>query len=130
MSADLEQTYRAYLQALNDRRLDDLGQFVHDQVVHNDRSWTRQQYAQMIADDVSTIPDLRFTIDLLVATADTVAARLWFDCTPVREFAGAAPTGEAVRFAEHVFYRFRDGRIAQVWSLVDTESIRHQLTGS
>jgi predicted ester cyclase len=33
-----------------------------------------------------------------------------------------------VAFAEHVFYRFRDGRIEQVWSLIDTDALRDQMT--
>ena len=128
MSAELERTYRAYLDALNERRFGDLGQFVHDEVVRNDRALSGQQYADLIAADVEAIPDLRYTIDLLVSGDDTIAARLWFDCTPVRSFAGIAPTGGHAQFAEHVFYRFRDGRIAQVWSLIDTPAIRAQLT--
>ena len=128
MSAELEQTYRAYLDALNERRWADLGQFVHDEVVRNDQTMTVQQYADLIAADIQAIPDLRYTIDLLVSGDDTIAARLWFDCTPVREFAGILPAGRPVQFAEHVFYRYRDHRIAHVWSLIDTPAIRDQLT--
>jgi predicted ester cyclase len=88
---------------------------------------TRQQYAGMIAQDVRAIPDLSFRIDLCVTSHDVVACRLWFDCTPEREFAGITPTGRRVTFAEHVFYRFRDGRIERVWSLIDTNAVRDQL---
>ena len=128
VNSPLDATYRAYLDALNDRRFDDLDRFVHDHVTHNGRRMTRQQYADMIADDVRRIPDLRFAIDLCVTTDDTVACRLWFDCTPELEFAGIAPTGRRVAFAEHVFYRFVDGRIDEVWSLVDTAAVRDQQT--
>lgn len=128
MNGHLEELYRAYIDALNGRRLDDLDQFVHDQVVYNDRSISRQQYAQMIAEDVQNIPDLYFTVDLLVTEDDVVACRLWFDCTPEHEFAGITPTGRRVTFAEHVFYRFRDERIEQVWSLIDTNAVRDQTT--
>jgi predicted ester cyclase len=127
MSGHLEQVYRAYLDALNSRRLGDLDQFVHDQLVYNDESITREQYAQLIAEDVHNIPDLHFTVDLCVAGDDVVACRLWFDCTPEHEFAGIAPTGRRVAFAEHVFYRFRDGRIERVWSLIDTDAVRDQM---
>ena len=128
MAESLERIYRGYLGTLNERRFGDLGQFVHDVVVRNGQTLTVQQYAQFIADDVATIPDLEYVIDQLVASNDTVAARLWFDCTPVREFLGVAPSGRRVQFAEHVFYRFRDRRIAHVWSLIDTPAIRDQLT--
>src|SRR5262245_5175723 len=80
--ADLDGIYRAYLDALNTRRLDDLDRFVHDHVVHNGRAMSRQQYAELIAEDVRNIPDLHFAVDLLVTGNDVVACRLWFDCTP------------------------------------------------
>ena len=118
--------YRAYLETLNIRRWR-LDKFVHDQLVYNDESITREQYAQLIAEDVHNIPDLHFTIDLCVTGDDVVACRLWFDCTPEHEFAGIAPTGRRVAFAEHVFYRFRDGRIERVWSLIDTDAVRDQM---
>jgi SnoaL-like polyketide cyclase len=50
-----------------------------------------------------------------------------FDCTPQHEFLGFSPNGERIRFAEHVFYHFRDGRIAAVWSLIDRPAIEAQL---
>ena len=129
VSTRLEETYRAYLKALNERRLADLDEFVHDRVIYNDRAWTRQQYADLIAGDVRAIPDLHFGADLLVCTDDTVACRLVFDCNPEREFAGVEVAGHHVHFAEHVFYRFREGRIDQVWSLVDIDAIRQQVRG-
>lgn len=125
MSA-LEEVYGRYLTALNDRRLGDLDQFVHDEVTYNDRTMSRTQYAAMIADDVRRIPDLRFDARIVVASEDVLACRLWFDCRPRLEFAGVGPGGGAVAFAEHVFYRFRDGRIERVWSLVDLDAVRDQ----
>lgn len=123
----LDGIYRAYLDALNGRRFDELDRYVHDELVYNDRPISRAQYTDMIVDDVRRIPDLVFAVDMLVCDDDVVACRLWFDCTPEHEFAGIAPTGRRVAFAEHVFYRFRDGRIAQVWSLIDTDAVRDQM---
>jgi predicted ester cyclase len=57
-----------------------------------------------------------------------VACRLVFDCTPVREFLGFTPDGSRLRFAEHVFYDFRDGRIAAVTSMIDRAAIAAQLS--
>ncbi|MEC3993200.1 ester cyclase [Actinacidiphila sp. DG2A-62] len=119
---ELETVYLAYLDALNDRRFADLDRFVHDELTYNDEALTRRSYADMIAADVRAVPDLRFEPRLLLTDGDTVACRLWFDCTPTGRFFGAEPTGRRVAFAEHVFYRFRAGRIAQVWSLIDREA--------
>ena len=126
----LRGTYLGYLEVLDDRRWDDLAAFVHDEVVHNDRTLSREEYAAMIADDVRRIPDLRFVPELLVVDGATVACRLAFECTLAEEFGGAVPTGRPVRFAEHVLYRFRDGRIERVWSLVDLPALREQSSGA
>jgi predicted ester cyclase len=124
---DLEDIYRDYIAVLNDRRLEDLEQFVHDRLTYNDEPWTRERYRSLLAGDVERIPDLRYDIQLLVVGSEHVACRLWFDCRPQRDLLSIDPRGRHVSFAEHVFYRFREGRIEHVWSLIDTDAIRRQL---
>lgn len=123
----IEETYRGYIAALNDRRFDQLSRFVHDEVVRNDRSMSCEAYAAERAEEARAIPDLRYEVDLLVADGDHVAARLLFECTPTGEFLGLPVNGRTVRFAEHVFYRFRECRIEHVWSLLDVEAVRAAL---
>jgi len=125
--AELEIHYRAYLDALNERRLDDLVDFVQDELSYNGETMTRRQYRDLIAGDIAAVPDLFFDAQIIVAAADRVACRLVFDCTPQHEFLGFTPNGERLRFAEHVFYRFHDGRIAAVSSLIDRSAIAAQL---
>jgi predicted ester cyclase len=126
--ADLETRYRSYLDALNERRLDDLMDYVQDELSYNGEKITRRQYQDLIAGDISAIPDLIFDAQIIVATDEHVACRLVFNCTPQQEFLGFSPNGQQLRFAEHVFYHFRDGRIAAVWSLIDRPAIEAQLT--
>ncbi|WP_375492989.1 ester cyclase [uncultured Jatrophihabitans sp.] len=123
----LDRVYRGYIAALNERRFDDLGRFVHDELTYNGESWTRERYRSLLADDVRRIPDLHYDVQVLVVSADHVAARLWFDCSPRDEFLGIDVRGRRVVFAEHVIYRFREGRIEDVWSLIDTDGMRAQL---
>jgi predicted ester cyclase len=127
VNAALEEVYHRYIATLNDRRFEDLDGFVHDRLIYNGEPWSREQYQSRLADDVHNIPDLRYDIQLLVSGTDHVAARLWFDCTPQREFLGIDSHGRQVSFAEHVFYNFRANRIEQVWSVIDTDAIRSQL---
>jgi predicted ester cyclase len=127
MTNDLEARYRAYLDALNERRLDDLVQFVQDELSYNGETMTRLQYQDLIAADITAIPDLFFDAQIVVASGDQVACRLVFDCTPQHEFLGFSPNGERLCFAEHVFYHFREGRIAAVSSLIDRPAIEAQL---
>ncbi|WP_375480897.1 ester cyclase [uncultured Jatrophihabitans sp.] len=125
---DLEVTYRGYLTVLNERRFEDLSNFVHDDLQYNGAPITRDDYARMLRADVAAIPDLVFRIELLVVQDDTVAARLWFDCVPATDYFGLPVQGRHVEFAEHVFYRFRSGRIDRVWSLIDTPAISAQVS--
>ena len=123
---ELEATYLAYLDALNDRRFSDLTEFVHDELIYNGKAFTRAEYGDMITADTQAVPDLHFDAHLLTSSDDLVSARLWFDCTPTGTLFGLRPTGRRVSFAEHVFYRFRGGRIAEVWSLIDRDAVRDQ----
>jgi steroid delta-isomerase-like uncharacterized protein len=125
---ELADHYRAYLTALNERRFDDLGDFVHDELTYNDKPITRRRYADMIAGDAAAIPDLFFDAQLVVAAAGRVACRIVFDCVPQHDFLGFTPNGERLVFAEHVFYDFRDGRIAAVRSMIDRWAIQAQLS--
>lgn len=130
MTADLAQHYRDYLAVLDARRLDDLDRFVADEVVHDDRTMTRAGYRALLEEDVRLIPDLRYDLQELVVEGTSVAARLWFDCTPVADFRGLPTAGRRVRFAEHAFYRFTDGRITRVRSVVDLAAVRRQVSRS
>ncbi|MFI2489137.1 ester cyclase [Promicromonospora kroppenstedtii] len=126
---DLESRYRAYLTALNERRLDDLADHVRDELTYNGEPMTRRQYQELIAADLAAAPDLVYDAQLVVAGGDQVACRLVFDCVPVGDFLGFRPDGARLRFAEHVFYRYEDGRIAAVRSMIDRAAVAEQLSG-
>ena len=125
---DLRRHYLAYLDTLNERRFDDLVEYVADGLTYNDRPMTLQDYRDLLEGDVAAIPDLRFDVGILVVSDDRVACRIDFDCTPVTPFLGFDPPGHSLRFSEHVFYRFSGHRIVEVHSLIDREAIRDQLS--
>ena len=124
--AELTAHYRRYIGYLNDRRLHELQDFVHEQLIYNGDTKTRAEYQNLIAESVDAAPDLYFNIGLLVVHGNHVACRLDFNCTPRREFLGLQPNGQSVVFAEHAFYRFDHGKIAEVWSLIDRSAVAEQ----
>lgn len=124
---NLENIYRSYLDCLNRRDWPSLGQFVSDDVIHNGRRIGLSGYRRMLEQDVDDIPDLRFAIKLLVTEPPVVASRLAFDCRPRHRFLGLHIGGKRISFTENVFYEFRDGKIAQVWSVIDKATIEAQL---
>jgi predicted ester cyclase len=102
-------------------------QFVHDDLTYNGEPMTRRQYQDLLTGDIASIPDLFYDAHLIVADDHRVACRLVFTCTPTGEFLGFTPNGHRLTFAEHVFYDFRDGRIAAVTSMIDRHAIQTQL---
>lgn len=125
--AELETHYRQYIRCLNERRLDELGHFVHDELRYNGVPETRTGYRDRLVQDIAAIPDLVFELQVVVAHDQQVGCRIFFRCTPEREWQGWQPNGQTISFAEHVFYRFRDGKIEEVWSLLDRDAIAAQL---
>jgi predicted ester cyclase len=125
--ADLLNIYRNYIDCLNRQDWPALGQYVHDDVTHNARPLGLPGYRAMLEQDFREIPNLHFKIELLISDPPNIAARLKFNCTPVGTFMGLAVNGRRVSFCENVFYEFRDGKIWQVWSIVDKAAIEAQL---
>ena len=129
IETDLAVLYRGYIECLNRQDWDNLGQFVGDNVVHNNRKLGLAGYRGMLENDYAQIPDLKFNIDLLSADPVTslVASRLLFDCTSKGEFLGLPVNGKKISFSENVFYRFADGKIVEVWSFLDKQAVEAQL---
>ena len=124
---DLATRYRAYIDCLNRQDWTSLGEYVSDDVIHNDRPLGLAGYRAMLEQDFRDIPDLRFDIRLLVCEPPRVACRLRFACSPKGTFMGLAVDGRKVTFAENVFYEFHEGKIRQVWSVIDKAAIEKQL---
>lgn len=120
--------YRAYIDCLNRQDWPALGRFVDQNVHYNGERIGLSGYREMLENDFRAIPDLQFVIDLLMADPPRIAARLCFDCTPVGELFGFAVNGQRVSFTENVFYEFSDGRIRNVYSVIDKATVQAQLT--
>ncbi|AEA60345.1 ester cyclase [Burkholderia gladioli] len=123
----LSETYRAYIACLNQQDWSRLGMFVGAEVIHNDQRIGLSGYREMLERDFREIPDLHFEIQLLVCEPPRIASRLHFDCSPIGTFLGLPVNGKRVAFTENVFYEFHDGRIRQVWSVIDKAAIERQL---
>ena len=81
----------------------------------------------MLERDFDEIPDLYFSIQLLISDPPYIASRLGFDCAPKGKFLGLAIDGRKISFTENVFYEFRDLKIVRVWSVIDKMAIEAQL---
>ncbi|WP_434652724.1 ester cyclase [Pseudomonas sp. R3-56] len=124
---DLAEQYRNYIDCLNARRWQALGDFVDDSVQYNGEPVGLAGYRAMLENDVRTIADLRFIIDVLVVEPPDAGARLLFDCSPRGRFLGLETDGRRIRFSENVFYTFDGGKIVRVWSVIDKAAVEAAL---
>ena len=72
-------------------------------------------------------PDLRVTLDDVIATNDKVAARWTATGTHRTEFAGIPATGGSVRWGGTDIYRLADGKVAEWWRNDDFVGLLQQL---
>ena len=126
-NTELTALYRGYIDCLNRQDWANLGDFVHSAAVYNGNQIGLDGYRAMLEADFLAIPDLHFTIDILVADPPYVSSRLLFDCTPTGLLFGLPVNGRRIQFSENVFYRIGEGRIDQVWSVIDKAAVAEQL---
>ena len=76
----------------------------------------------------TAFPDLRFTLEELVAEGDLVAARYsWRGTHKGEAFLGIPPSGKAILVRGMDFFRLREGRIVERWDNVDELGMLTQL---
>jgi steroid delta-isomerase-like uncharacterized protein len=77
---------------------------------------------------LTAFPDLRFTIDdLIAAEGDKVVARLTARGTQRGELLGLPPTGKHMTVSMTEIFRISEGRIAEQWCTVDMLGMMQQL---
>ncbi|QNL52308.1 ester cyclase [Olivibacter sp. SDN3] len=124
---DFSDIYCHYIALLNGKDLTNLHRFVAEEIFYNDEKIGLQNYQKLLEQDFEDIPDLYYTIDILVSSSSYVASRLTYDCTPKDEFLGLPINGRKVRFSENVFYHFENSKIKKVFSVIDKSAIEKQI---
>ncbi|KAB2570407.1 putative ubiquitin-protein ligase sel1 protein [Lasiodiplodia theobromae] len=119
---DLASKYRRYIDLCNKRGMDDLSEFVHDELTFNDKPISRIEMQKTFGAAISSAPDFNLSIEMLLVDGDMVASRMVLTSTPEREFHGLQPTGRTMKIREYAFYRFEKGKIRQLWMMLDTPS--------
>jgi predicted ester cyclase len=76
----------------------------------------------------AAFPDLRFSIDELVAEGDRVVAKVTYTGTHEGAFMGIEPTGRSIRFTGGEMAVVRHGLIVrEAWHIIDHQDILRQL---
>lgn len=107
--------YERYLACCNERRFDDLAEFVDEQVSGSGAEDGQAAYIERVRAVVTGFPDYRWELQELIVEGDAIAARLTGRGTHTGVFDGIAPTGRKITIQELVIYRFAGGKIVQCW---------------
>ena len=78
----------------------------------------------------SAFPDVKFVVEDVVQQDDRLAARVTLEGTQRGEFAGIPATGKRMKVYDFAMYRVVNGKITDVWSLIDVQAMRDQLQGA
>jgi steroid delta-isomerase-like uncharacterized protein len=118
---------RGYLARINTRDLASLEAFFAPQLVANGQSLRRTEYLHLLTPLFTALPDLRITLEEVIAEGDTVAGRATFHGTHRGELLGIAPTGKQVAFSSIGVWHLREGKITDLWFNRDMLSLLGQL---
>ena len=76
---------------------------------------------------LTAFPDLRITVEDVVAEGDRVVARITYWGTQRERFAGIPASGRRMQVSGVDIHRVEDGRIAETWSMFDMAAAHQQL---
>lgn len=120
----LSAIYRRYIEAILRHDLTALDEFVDENVVHNQRPLGLNGYKQLIEDNIIK-PDCGIEIVRLVADDSHVASNLLFTVPKgTTDFLGLKVDGQEFTVNECVIYDFSDGKIVNVISCHDSETVK------
>ncbi len=74
-----------------------------------------------------SFPDLRFTIEAVVAEGDTVAERATLRGTHLGKFMGVPATGKQVKGAMMAFSKFTDGKVVERGRIINVSNLVRQI---
>ncbi len=72
-------------------------------------------------------PDLRYTVDDVIAEKDRVALNLSASGTHQSEFLGFAASDNTINFKELFFFKITNSKITDGWGIVNMENVKAQL---
>ena len=124
----LQRWYRELWDAWNIAAADDL--FTEDYRLHLSglpAPADKEASKQIVAMFSAAFPDLRHTVDEMIAEGNTVAARWTVEGTHRGDFQGIPATGRQVKLSGTTVHHIADGKIEETWLTVDNLDLLQQL---
>ncbi|MEU7835668.1 ester cyclase [Nonomuraea sp. NPDC049129] len=130
-----KETYHRFHEAINSGDLEVISKAV-DELIHPDGQFHTAERTDANAVQAQkriwevllrAYPDIRITLEDLIAEEDKIVARQTVTGTNSGEYRGMPPTGKSVTYHEIFIIRFADGQITDIWGVVDLYSQLRQL---
>ena len=86
--------------------------------------------AALAASFRAAFPDAHWHVDLMLAEGDLVAARWTATGTFTGQWGAIEPTGKRAEFSGVNIYRFRGGKVAEIWNHRDDLGLMQQVGAS
>lgn len=117
-----------YEDCLNARDFEALDELIADDYVGPRGEMGAEGFGKTVQSVIDAFPDIRWTVDDLIAEDDRVAVRWSWEGTHTGTFRGfLPPTGERVADHAIVIYRLRDRRVVEAWIQTDRLGFLQQL---
>ncbi|HUG88269.1 MAG TPA: ester cyclase [Actinomycetota bacterium] len=130
----LEDVYRRIIKAISLGDSEALDELLAPEIVdHNpipDQAPGREGFKQWMAAVRTSFPDLRGTVEDIVAQGDRVAGRVTWRGTHRGDFMGLRPTNRSVSFSAFHIVRFSGDRAVEWWGTADLLGAVLQLGGA
>lgn len=119
--------YESYLKRCNQHRFSELDKFVAAEVAVNGIRVGLDGYQAGLRSVVDAFADYHWSLRRLMEEPPWLSVLLHDTGTHTGARWGIAPTGRRIRTHEIAFYRFEQGKIAEVWVTADDLHVIDQL---
>ena len=119
---------RFFEEVINQRNLAALDQFAHPGGVnHTVPPGMPQESNQFLGQYLNAFPDVKATVEDLMADGDKVVARVSYRGTHQGAFRGIPPTGKQIAVTGINIFRIANGKLVEHWGLTDRLAVLQQL---
>jgi predicted ester cyclase len=119
---------RFFDEIINQKNLAALDQFVPPNAVnHTVPTGLPQGPSQFLGLHLNAFPDVKATVEDLLADGDKVIARVSYRGTHQGTFRGIPPTGKQIAVMGINIFRIANGKLVEHWGLTDRIAALHQL---
>lgn len=128
LASNKELVRKLYEDIINERRLDLLDGIIAPEYTNGEKDETGPQaYRSTVTDLVRSFPDIKFTVEDIIAEDDLVVARWNWKATHTAAFRGIPACHKVVTNTALVMYRVKDGKITASWLQADRLSVLQQI---